>query len=57
MQEIINQINEICENLKAELLKAEGNASAAKRARKLTTELAAACKTFRAESVDFHKKK
>lgn len=57
MQEIINQINEICENLKTELSKAEGNASAAKRARKLTTELATACKTFRAESVDFHKKK
>ena len=52
----IEEIEANIEVLKTEMWKAEGNASAARRARKLTSELSKQFKEFRALSVAFHKK-
>jgi len=52
----IEEIEANIEVLKTEMWKAEGNASAARRARKLTSELSKQFKEFRAISVAHHKK-
>ena len=56
LAEIIHDIKENIEALDDEMEKAQKNASAARRARKLTSELGKQFKEFRAVSVAFHKK-
>lgn len=55
-QEFIEDIEEQLASFKEELNKSRKNASAAKRARKHTTELAKKFKEFRKASIDQHKK-
>jgi len=55
-QEFIEDIEEQLASFKEELNKARKNASAAKRARKHTTELAKKFKEFRKASIEHHKK-
>ena len=52
----IEEIEANIEVLKTEIWKAETNASAARRARKLTSELSKQFKLFRSVSVAHHKK-
>ena len=56
LEGLVEEIEANIEALKTEMWKAEGNASAARRARKLTSELSKQFKEFRAISVAHHKK-